>query len=158
MLNESAYVSLYQISSLIMVIEVINFTHTMCSLRFPQVICGKIRSTGSKTLETSRYDLSGNNKAVGIEFFPSLCRGATASLSRKLQIFFVSKGRKPNLHFYLKLLLLTGNSGVREGPLLLHEEWNEIYFHADFYLPSLAILNKKNLIFFHPASSIQYPS
>lgn len=52
MLNKSAYVCLYQISSLIMVIEVINIIDTICTLRFPQVICGKIRSTGSKTLET----------------------------------------------------------------------------------------------------------
>lgn len=103
-----------------------------------------------------QYDLSGNNKAVSIEVFPSLYRRATASLSRKLQIFSVSKGTRPNLHFYL--ILLGGHSGVKERPLLLREEWNEIHFPADFYLPSLAILNRKNYNFFHPISSIQYSS
>lgn len=27
----------------------------------------------------------------------------------------------------------------------------------DFYPPSLAILNRKNYLFFHPVSSVQYP-
>lgn len=52
MQNKSAHVCLYHISSLILVIEVIHFTGTMCTLIFPQVICDKLRSTGFKTLET----------------------------------------------------------------------------------------------------------